>query len=70
MLKSSVGLLASWLLSGEGGLSDFRVSICAEVLAVAAGCDICCILQCSSDGRVSSPICCPYMGTTVNALVT
>ena len=40
-----------------------------HLLAVAAGCDVCCILQCASDGRVRSPICCPDKGTIVNALV-
>ena len=38
-----------------------------HLLAILAGCDVCCILQCSSDGRVWSPICRPDK-ETVNAL--
>ena len=40
-----------------------------HLLTVTAGCDVCCTLQCSSNGRVWSPFCCPDKGTIVNALV-
>ena len=41
-----------------------------HLLAVPAGCDVCCILQCSSEGRVWSPVRRPDKRSTVNVLVT
>ena len=67
----------SWLLSSEGERSGFRVSICAGVVSPTSvdrcgwmRCNVCCVLQCSSDSWSWSPICCPDKGTIVNAQVT
>ena len=40
---------------------------CGHLLAVAAGCDVCCVLQCSGDRKVRPPICCPNQETVKNA---
>ena len=40
---------------------------CRHLLAVPAGCDVRCILQCASDGRVRWPVRRPDKGSIVNA---
>ena len=41
-----------------------------HLLPVAAGCNVCCILQCSSDGGVWSPVRRPDKRAIVNTLVS
>ena len=60
--------------STEEGFLDFVFPSALKrfrrhLLTVPAGCDVCCILQCSSDGRLRSPIRRPDKGSIVSALV-
>ena len=71
VLKDSAKLPVSWLPSGGDfifppALKRFR----RHLLDIATGSDVLYILQCSSEGRVWSPISCPDKGTIVNALVS
>ena len=59
-----------------GELFGFHVSICAEeILRTSVGpcgwmrCPLR-VLQCSGDGRVRLPICCPNQGAVKDALTT
>ena len=57
------GRTAHVMAASEEGYLDFVFPsalkrFCRHLLTVAAGCDVCCVLQCSGDDRRPT-ICCP-----------